>query len=91
MATEHQQRLEALVSRRDALQQKKQRVEGRLEAARDAQATVEQECRDRGLDPDKLDQAIDKVEGRLSQALQELEQGIDGAEQALAPFLREDS
>ncbi len=91
MSSNHQQHLARLVARRDALRQKQQRVEGRLEAAQDAQAKVEQECRDRGLDPEKLEQAIEKVEARYTQALEELEHGITEAEQSLAPYLREDT
>ena len=83
------QRLEAATKKRDELQRTVARVEGRLTAAREDLGKVETECRLRKLEPHQLDQAIEKLRGRLDTEVADLESRIKKAEGAVAPFLKE--
>jgi chromosome segregation ATPase len=83
------ERLEAVIKRRDDLAAKKQRVEGRLEAARKALDEVEAECRSKGIDPANLDSTITTMDERYRMSIETLEQGVAAGEAALAPFLKE--
>lgn len=82
-------RLDEAIRRRDDAAAKKQRIEGRLEAAKTALEEVEAECREKGVDPENLDATIDKLAERYGAAVEQLEQEVEAAESALAPFLKE--
>jgi chromosome segregation ATPase len=64
-------------------------IQGRYESAKENLASVEKECRDRKIDPDKIDEVIQTLEERLQKAATKLESDITNTEQALAPFLGE--
>ncbi len=83
------QRLEAASKRRDTLAAECRRIEGRLEAAEESLRTVEAECRAKGIDPDKIDEVIDKLEAKLNDLVTQVEADVAKAELALAPFLKE--
>jgi len=85
----HRQKLDAVVKRRDDLQRKVDRAEGRLEAARNDLAKVEGECKAKKLAPGQLDEAIEKLETRYTQELSGLEEQITHAEEAVGPFVEE--
>lgn len=89
MAQSLDARLDEAIRRRDAAAGKKQRLEGKLEAARAALATVEKECRERGVEPDKIPSTIDQLEARYRGAVEELERLVAEADQALAPYIKE--
>lgn len=83
------QRLEAASKRRDTLTAECRRIEGRLEAAEEALRTVEAECRAKGIEPEKIDEVIEKLEVKLTDLVTQVEADIAKAEVALAPFLKE--
>jgi len=83
------QHLDELIRRRDQLKEQIQRVKGRLEAARTDVATVEAECRKRGVEPDQLEDAIQRLSDRYTEVVQDLETRIQQSEQELKPFLGE--
>ena len=82
-------RLDVVVQRRNDLQAKKQRIEGRLEAARSSLAEVEGECRAKGVEPAELDATIEKLTTHYTTLIEKLEQQVEQATAALAPFLKE--
>jgi predicted nuclease with TOPRIM domain len=88
---EKRQRLDRVVERRDRLQKEVQRVTGRLEGARQELGSLERECRDKGIDPDSLDDAIERLSARYDKAVGDLETRVEKSEQALRPFVGEDS
>ena len=81
--------LDQLLKRRDAAKEQVQRIRGRLEAAKKDVATVEKECRDRGVEPDQLEAAIKQLQERYDKSVAELGKQIDKAEQSIKPFLEE--
>ena len=91
MADDRKAQLDALLSRRDSLRAGKQRVEGQLDEARKALDAVEAECAKRKVKPEQLDAAIRNLEGRLDKAVATLTTDIGRAEEALAPFLENES
>lgn len=87
---DERQRLDAAIKRRDRVQQDVNRIKGRLEAARAEVAKVEAECRQKGVDPDKLDATIEQLNAKYNSAVADLEAKIAKAEADIAPFLGED-
>lgn len=80
------QRLETASKRRDALAAECRRIEGKLESAEEALRAVEAECRLKGIEPDKIDSTIEKLEVKFKDLVVQLEADIVKAEKALAPF-----
>ena len=78
--------LDGLVKRRDALKATRDRLLGRLESARSDLLAVEEDCRKRGVQPDKLDVTIAELHRRLEAATKDLESRIGAAETQLKPF-----
>lgn len=81
------QRLDAAVRKRDQAARNVERVHGRLESARKTVADVEAEIRARGVEPDKLDEAIEAVRKKAEGLVTDLEARIKKSEQDIAPFL----
>jgi predicted nuclease with TOPRIM domain len=87
---DHQhQRLEAAIKRKDAAQRNVQRLQGRLAAAQDDVVSIEKECHERGIQPDKLDAAIAQLERRYEDAVAVFEKDIITVEGKLAPFVED--
>ena len=83
------ERLDRLIKRRDKVKANIQRVKGRLEAARTDVASVEEECRSRGVEPSQLDTAIRRLSDRYEEVVEDLETRIQQSEEALKPFIGE--
>jgi len=83
---DRKKRLDDLIKRRDAARETLQRAQGRLEAARADVEAVEDECRSKGVEPDKLAKTIQQLEVRYDQAVSDLEEKIQRVEQQVAPF-----
>ena len=82
-------RLKEAVRRRDLVADNVKRIEGRLEAARQSLADAEKECRDRNIDPDKIDEHLSRLETRYAELVTALERDVEAAEQAINPYLKE--
>ncbi len=79
-----------LVQRRDKVRESIQRVRGRLDSARQEQMAVEEECRKRKVDPDKIDAVITQLEQRLETEISGLTSELEQAEAQVKPYLEED-
>lgn len=79
-------KLHALLARRNDLNREVERIKGKLEGARANLSSLEDDCRKRGVEPDKLDETIEKLKVRYDEAVQVLEENIEEAERRLAPF-----
>lgn len=84
------ERLKVAVQQRDELAAAVQRITGRLEAASKALALVEQECRDKGYDPDTIDDTLRATQAKYEQAVTALEKQVSDARTALQPFMETD-
>jgi len=84
------ERLKVAVQQRDELAAAVQRISGRLEAANKALTLVEQECRDKGYDPDTLETTLRATQVKYEQAVSTLEKQVADARTALQPFMEND-
>ncbi len=90
MSDPNHERLNAAIARRDRAGKSVQQLQGRLAAAQEDVAKIEAECKERGVPPAKLDQAITQLEKRYDKAVSAFEADIEDAEGKLAPFIQED-
>jgi len=88
---EDRKRLDQALARREQVERDLQRVQGRLDSARETVTGVEEECRKRKVEPDKLDEAIGRLTERYEEAVSNLESDVASAEEQLAPFLGEEA
>lgn len=87
MSTELDTRLKEAIAKRDRLSSDAQRIAGRKDAAERALQEIEAEIRGKKLDPDTLDQTIEKLEVAYAQEVAILEEAVDKARQDLTPFM----
>ena len=86
---EIQKRLDAATKRRNEIESLVKKAEGRLEVARQNLQRLEDECRTKGVEPDQLGQAIQKLEDKAKQLLAQFEAEVQKAETTLEPYLKE--
>jgi len=79
-------RLDEATERVSKIESRKQRLVGQLESARKSLAEVEVECQEKGVAPEDLDAAINKIRGRYEALVEKLEREVADAETALAPY-----
>jgi predicted nucleic acid-binding Zn-ribbon protein len=80
-------RLKAAVAERDRLAAEAQRIAGRKEAAEKALSEVEKEIREKNLDPDALDETIQKLKDAYEKAVETFEREVQEARDALSPYM----
>lgn len=84
---DRKKRLADAQARRDRIQRDVDRLQGRLDSAKKEKEKVEQECRDRKVDPDKLPEIRAALEEAFDKSLDEFEADLDEAESKIQPFL----
>lgn len=80
-------RLTAALAERDRLSALAQKIQGRKEAAAKALDELRAEIVAKNLDPDSLDETIEKLEVAYEQAVAKLEQEVNAARDSLTPYL----
>lgn len=83
--------LEELKKRRDTLRDSVQRIKGRLDSARNELKAVEDELTQKKVPPEKLEEAIQKLNGRYDTLVVELQTKIESAEVTVAPYVKEEA
>jgi len=81
------QKLVGLLKRRNSVLDDIRRREGLLAGAESRLAALEAECRKKGIEPDQLDLAIEKLAERYIKIVDKLEEQIVEAETVLASFI----
>jgi chromosome segregation ATPase len=81
------QELEDVRQRRKKVADHLERLKGRKEQAEASLATVEEECRAKNIDPEKIDDIIKQLEDKYRGIVEELKKDTEAAERALAPFV----
>lgn len=84
---EAHERFQQALRRRDALRAQVQRVQGKLEAAREKLASIEEESRQKGVEPENLPVTIEKLKAKFEQGVTALEEDLKKAESLVAPYL----
>lgn len=82
-------RLNTAIAKRNTLDSTLKKAEGRLEAAKQALATIEAECRAKGVDPMQIDETISKLETKAETLLSQFESDLTQAEKSLQPYIKE--
>lgn len=90
MADARQTKLDELLKKRDSLRDTVQRVKGRLDSARLELKAVEDECLQRKVAPDQLEDSIRRLDEKYTTVLADLQTKIQAAEQAVAPYSEEE-
>ena len=80
------QKLEDVVQRRKKVAETLERLKGRKEQAEANLAAVEAECREKNIDPEKIDDIIGQLEQKYETLVNDLIRDTEEAEQKLAPF-----
>jgi len=80
-------RLKIAVETRDQLARDAQRIEGRKEAAEKALQEVEDEIKERGLDPATLDKTVADLRTAYVGEVEKLERDVKAARESLAPYM----
>lgn len=86
-STDLKTRIETALKRRDELSSAKDRVLGRLEEAEKNVESIRNELLAKKIDPDKVDETIQKLESALATSVSELESQLVEAERAIKPFM----
>lgn len=81
------QQLEDVVQRRKKVAETLERLKGRKEQAETTLAAVEEECREKKIDPDKIDDIIQQLEDKYAGIVEELTKDTEEAERKIAPFV----
>ena len=87
MANNLDQELDQVVGRRKKVAEALERLKGRKEQAETNLAAVEEECRAKNIDPGKIDNIIEQLEGKYKGLIEDLKNDTEEAERALAPFI----
>lgn len=78
--------LRNLVKKKNSLQAEIERIKGRREAAIKERDRIRQECLDKGIDPDKLDELIPALENKLRGEIEQIRSNLEEAENQLRPL-----
>lgn len=81
------QELEDVRRRRKKVADSIARLQGRKEQAEANLAAVEEECRAKNIDPEKIDAIIQQLEDKYRGIVEELKTDTEAAERALDPFV----
>lgn len=87
MNTELDQKLEDVVRRRKKVAETVERLKGRKEQAEANLAAVEEECRSKKIDPEKIDDVIEQLESKYQSVVEELVKDVAEAERRIEPFV----
>lgn len=79
--------MDAVVARRDSVQQNLQRIRGRLDQAKKELADIDAECRAKGLDPEKLEETLTALIEQYDIDFASFEASVAQAEKDITPFL----
>jgi len=81
------QQLEDVVQRRTKVAETLERLKGRKEQAEQNLSDIEAECREKKIDPDKIDAIIQQLEDKYRGIVEELIKDTEEAERKIAPFV----
>lgn len=79
--------LDEALKRKQKLTQTLQRLQGRLDVAKADKTKLDAEIREKGFDPDDLDNVIERLSSQKTKLLEQLEQHLQTAEQSLLSYM----
>lgn len=75
--------LEQLVNKKLGLERRRERLLGKLEVARSSLTELDKRLVDRGIDPNSLEEEINRLKAERQKAITELNQALQDAEQVI--------
>jgi transcriptional regulator NrdR family protein len=81
------QRLEAAVQKRKKLASDMERLRGRKEQAESNLAAIKEECLEKNINPEKIDDTLEKFTEKYAVLVQDIEKQTEEAEKSLAPYV----
>ena len=81
------QQLEDVVQRRTKVAESIERLKGRKEQAEQNLSAVKAECREKKIDPDKIDTIIQQLENKYREIVETLTKDTEEAERKIEPFV----
>lgn len=81
------QQLEDVIRRRNKVTETLERLKGRKEQAQANLEAVEEECRSKNIDPEKIDDIIEQLESKYREIVENLTKDIKEAERKIEPFV----
>lgn len=81
------QRLTAAINQRNKLAAEAQRIAGKKEAAERALSDLRDEIRSKNLDPDQLDETLQKLNEAFASEVAAFEAAVDKAQRDLSPYM----
>ena len=81
------QQLEDVIRRRKKVTDSIARLVGRKEQAQANLEAVEEECRSKNIDPEKIDDIIEQLESKYRTLVEDLTKDIEEAERKIEPFV----
>jgi len=83
---DYRSRIDKAIRKRDDLVRQKAVLDGRREAAKAEEARIKEECKARNIDPEKLDEVIQKLKANLDKSISAYEAELDRVAQQLAKY-----
>lgn len=81
------EQLEDVIKRRKKVTETLERLKGRKEQAQANLEAVEEECRAKNIDPEKIDDIIQQLEDKYRTIVEELTKDIAEAERKIEPYV----
>lgn len=81
-------RLRASLKKREELNSKIERIKGRHEMAKKNRDELRERCRKKGIDPDKIDESIQKLEEAYRKGVEDLEKKNKKCSEDLETFMK---
>lgn len=87
--TDLNSRFDLAVKRRDQLNIERHKLEARLELSQNTLRSLEDECRNKGIDPDNIDSIILNLQKRHEDLVTEIEFQVKELDATIAPLMKE--
>lgn len=87
--TDLNSRFDLAVKRRDQLNIERHKLEARLELSQNTLRSLEEECRNKGIDPDNIDSIILSLQKKHEDLVTEIELQVKELDATIAPLMKE--
>lgn len=79
--------IEEMFARQSTLTTEKARIQGRVEEAKERLQSLEKSCAEKGIDPNALDDVIEKLDQKIKEMTDKFESEITSAENRINTIL----
>ena len=87
MLQELSKRLDRVRERKSEIDKNRSRLEGKLEAAEQSLVKIDEECRSKGIDPEKIDEVLSKLTKHYEEQVITMETHLEKCDQKLRELI----